>query len=323
MDALPMQEANAFAHTSTHKGAMHACGHDGHTTMLLAAASHLQRSKGFDGTVYCIFQPAEEGGAGAKAMIDDGLFVRFPMEAVYGMHNWPGMPAGTFAVSAGPVMAATNIFEIRIRGKGAHAAMPHLGVDPVVIAAQMIQAFQTIVSRNVKPLDSAVVSVTNVRAGEVINVIPDACVLKGTVRAFSTDVVDLVETRMRALATDLARAFDARCEVTFTRNYPATVNHARESEVAAAVMRDLVGAERVVPQEPTMGGEDFAFMLQEKPGAYCFLGNGEGVHRAPLHGSGPCMLHNPSYDFNDELLDIGAAYWVSLARSCLADALPL
>ena len=317
MDALPMQEFNTFAHASRHAGKMHACGHDGHTAMLLAAARHLSRHRDFDGTVYLIFQPAEEGGGGAREMIRDGLFEQFQMEAVFGMHNWPGGEVGTFAVSAGPVMASSNEFKIVIRGKGGHAAMPHTGIDPVPVACQMVLAFQTIISRNKKPVDAGVISVTMINAGEATNVVPDSCELQGTVRTFSIEVLDLIEQRMRSVAEHTCAAFGAQCEFEFSRNYPPTVNSAAEADFARQVMADIVGAERVMPQEPTMGAEDFAYMLQAKPGAYCFIANGEGDHREMGHGGGPCMLHNPSYDFNDALIPLGGTYWVQLATHWL------
>ena len=318
MDALPMQEFNTFDHASKHAGKMHACGHDGHTAMLLAAAQHLARHRNFDGTVYLIFQPAEEGGGGAREMIKDGLFEKFPMEAVFGMHNWPGTPAGTFAVSPGPVMASSNEFKITIRGKGGHAALPHTGIDPVPIACQMVQAFQTIVTRNKKPIDAAVISVTMIHAGEATNVIPDSCELQGTVRTFTVPVLDLVESRMRQIAEHLCAAHDATCTFEFERNYPPTINADAEANFAREVMVGIVGAENVRRQEPTMGAEDFAYMLQAKPGAYCFIGNGDGAHREIGHGGGPCMLHNPSYDFNDDLIPLGASYWVRLAEAWFA-----
>ncbi len=321
MDALPMQESNHFAHASTHPGKMHACGHDGHTAMLLAAAQHLANNREFDGTVYLIFQPAEEGGGGAREMIKDGLFEKFPMEAVFGMHNWPGAPVGTFAVSAGPVMASSNEFKITIRGKGSHAAMPHLGLDPVPVACQMVQAFQTIISRNKKPVDAGVISVTMIHAGEATNVVPDFCELQGTVRTFSIDVLDLIEKRMKEIAEHTCAAFEARCEFEFVRNYPPTVNSAAETDFARQVMTDLVGAAKVRVQEPTMGAEDFAYMLQARPGAYCFIANGDGAHRANYdgggHDAGPCTLHNPNYDFNDALIPLGGSYWVQLATRWL------
>ena len=318
MDALPMQEFNTFAHTSRHAGKMHACGHDGHTAMLLAAAQHLAQHRDFDGTVHLIFQPAEEGGGGAREMMQDGLFEQFPMQAVFGMHNWPGMAAGSFAVSPGPVMASSNEFKIVITGKGGHAAMPHTGIDPVPIACQMVLAFQTIVSRNKKPIDAGVVSVTMVHTGEATNVVPDHCELQGTVRTFSLEVLDLIERRMRQVAEHTCAAHEATCTFEFVRNYPPTINTAPEAAFARRVMQGLVGEAQVLVQEPTMGAEDFAFMLQALPGAYCFIGNGEGDHRAIGHGGGPCMLHNPSYDFNDDLIPLGATYWVQLARQWLA-----
>lgn len=317
MDALPMQEFNTFAHASKAPGKMHACGHDGHTAMLLAAAQHLASHRDFDGTVYLIFQPAEEGGGGARVMMDDGLFTRFPMEAVFGMHNWPGMPAGTMAVSPGPVMASTSEFKITIRGKGSHAAMPHMGIDPVPIACQVVQGFQAIVSRNKKPLDAGVISVTMIHAGEASNVVPDACELQGTVRTFTTEVLDLIERRMRQVAEHTCAAHEARCEFEFARNYPPTVNSPAEAAFARQVMVDILGEDKVLAQEPTLGGEDFAYMLQAKPGAYCFIANGEGGHRDAGHGAGPCTLHNPSYDFNDALIPLGATYWVRLAQAWL------
>ncbi len=317
MDALPMQEFNTFAHASKAPGKMHACGHDGHTAMLLAAAQHLASQRDFDGTVYLIFQPAEEGGGGARVMMDDGLFTQFPMEAVFGMHNWPGMPAGTMAVSPGPVMASTSEFKITIRGKGCHAAMPHMGIDPVPIACQVVQGFQAIVSRNKKPLDAGVISVTMIHAGEASNVVPDACELQGTVRTFTTEVLDLIERRMRQVAEHTCAAHEARCEFEFARNYPPTVNSPAEAAFARQVMVDILGEDKVLAQEPTLGGEDFAYMLQAKPGAYCFIANGEGGHRDAGHGAGPCTLHNPSYDFNDALIPLGATYWVRLAQAWL------
>ena len=317
MDALPMQEFNTFAHASQAPGKMHACGHDGHTAMLLAAAQYLASHRDFDGTVYLIFQPAEEGGGGARVMMDDGLFTRFPMEAVFGMHNWPGVPAGTMAVSAGPVMASTSEFKITIRGKGSHAAMPHMGIDPVPIACQVVQGFQSIVSRNKKPLDAGVISVTMIHAGEATNVVPDACELQGTVRTFTTELLDLIERRMRQVAEHTCAAHEARCEFEFARNYPPTVNSPAEAAFARQVMVDILGEDKVLAQEPTLGGEDFAYMLQAKPGAYCFIANGDGGHRDAGHGAGPCTLHNPSYDFNDALIPLGATYWVRLAQAWL------
>ncbi len=322
MDALPMQEFNSFSHASKHAGKMHACGHDGHTAMLLAAAQHLSKHRNFDGTVYLIFQPAEEGGGGAREMIRDGLFEKFEMDAVFGMHNWPGYPVGQFAVSPGPVMASSNEFKIRITGKGGHAALPHTGIDPVPVACQMVQAFQTIISRNKKPIDAGVISVTMIHAGEATNVIPDYCEIQGTVRTFTLEVLDLIEQRMQQVAEHTCAAFETLCDFQFKRNYPPTINSAPEAQFARKVMQDIVGADNVVTQEPTMGAEDFAYMLQARPGAYNFIGNGDGGHREAGHGAGPCMLHNPSYDFNDDLIPLGATYWVRLTEAWFAqDAL--
>jgi hippurate hydrolase len=251
-------------------------------------------------------------------MMDDGLFERFPCDAVFGMHNWPGLAVGQFGVAAGPMMASSNEFEIRIDGRGAHAALPHLGVDPVLVAVQLVQALQTIITRVKKPIDAAVLSVTMIQAGEAINVIPDSALLRGTVRTFSDAVTDQIAQQMTQLAQLTAQAHGATARVDFRRNYPPTVNHAAEAEFAACVMDDIVGPANVLrDHEPTMGAEDFAFMLKARPGCYVFIGNGEGAHRAAGHGAGPCTLHNPSYDFNDELIPIGATYWVRLAQAFL------
>jgi amidohydrolase len=318
IDALPITERNSFAHASRHAGKMHACGHDGHTAMLLAAAKHLARHRQFDGTVYLIFQPAEEGGGGAREMIRDGLFEQFPMEAVFGAHNWPGLKAGQFAVRSGPVFASSNEFRITIRGKGAHAAMPHLGIDPVPVACQMVQAFQTIITRNKRPIDTGVISVTMIHAGEATNVVPESCVLEGTVRTFTTEVLDLIERRMKTVAEATAAAFECSCDFEFMRNYPPTINHPAESDFVRQVAADVVGAANVLEFEPTMGAEDFSYFLQHKPGCYFLIGNGDGAHREGGHGLGPCMLHNPSYDFNDDLIPLGATMWVRLAEQWLA-----
>ncbi|PPE68975.1 amidohydrolase [Caldimonas thermodepolymerans] len=318
IDALPITEHNQFAHASRHPGKMHACGHDGHTAMLLAAAKYLAQHRDFDGTVYLVFQPAEEGGGGAREMIRDGLFERFPMEAMFGMHNWPGLKVGQFAIRNGPCFASSNEFCIRIRGKGAHAAMPHLGVDPVPVACQMVQAFQTIISRNKRPIDAGVISVTMIHTGEATNVVPDYCEIQGTVRTFTIEVLDLIEQRMRTIAQHTAAAFECECEFEFARNYPPTINHPAETEFARRVMAEVVGPENVLEFEPTMGAEDFSYFLLEKPGAYFVIGNGDGDHRDSGHGMGPCMLHNPSYDFNDELIPLGATLWVRLAERWLA-----
>ena len=317
MDALPMQEFNTFPHASQHPGKMHACGHDGHTAMLLAAAQHLAQHRNFDGTVYLIFQPAEEGGGGAREMIKEGLFEQFPMDAVFGMHNWPGGQVGQFAASAGPVMASSNDFCITIKGKGGHAAMPHNALDPVPVACQMVLAFQTIISRNTRPIDAGVVSVTMVHAGEANNVIPDSVALRGTVRTFTVEVLDRIEQRMRQIAEHTCAAFEATCEFEFVRYYPPPINSAKEAELARRIMARIVGEAQVRVQEPTMGAEDFSFMLQAKPGCYSFIFNGDGAHREMGHGGGPCLLHNPSYDFNDDLIPLGATYWVRLAEEWL------
>lgn len=319
MDALPMQEINTFAHASKTPGKMHGCGHDGHTAMLLAAARYLAQTRDFEGRVIVIFQPAEEGGAGAKAMVDEGLFEQFPVEAVFGMHNWPGVPVGRFGLNPGALMASSSDFKITLHGKGAHGGMPHLGIDTVMTAVQMAQAFQTIVTRNVNPLAPAVLSVTQIHSGSADNVVPETAVLRGTVRTLSTAALDLIETRMNELATHTAHGMGCTVDFEFHRNYPATVNHPAESAFCAEVLRDIVGAENVIDAiDPSMGAEDFAFMLEARPGCYIWVGAGDGDHRDDGHGMGPCMLHNGSYDFNDALLPVGATYWVELARKWLA-----
>ncbi len=317
IDALPMQEGNTFAHASQHPGKMHACGHDGHTAMLMGAAKYLAKHRNYDGTVYLIFQPAEEGGGGAREMIKDGLFTQFPMEAVFGAHNWPGMQVGQFSLKSGPCYASSNEFKITIKGKGAHGAMPHLGVDPVPVAAAMVQGFQTIISRNKRPIDTGVISVTMIHTGEATNVIPESCEMQGTVRTFTTEVLDLIEARMQGMAQATAAAYGCECDFEFKRNYPPTINHEAETEFARQVLGEVVGPDNVQEFEPTMGAEDFSYYLLEKPGCYFMIGNGDGEHRIGGHGMGPCMLHNPSYDFNDDLIPLGATAWVRIAERWL------
>ncbi|MFM7972471.1 MAG: M20 aminoacylase family protein [Betaproteobacteria bacterium] len=318
MDALPMTEHNRFPHASVHPGKMHACGHDGHTAMLLAAAKHLSQHRNFDGTVHFVFQPAEEGGGGAREMIKDGLFEKFPVQAMFGMHNWPGMRAGQFAACDGPMMASSNEFHIKIIGKGSHAALPHNGIDPVPVACQMVQAFQTIITRNKRPIDAAVISVTMIHAGEATNVVPDHAVVQGTVRTFTIEMLDMIERRMQEISQHTAAAFGATVEFQFKRNYPPTINHKAEVAVLREVMKDVVGEENTLVFEPTMGAEDFSYFLQEVPGAYFVIGNGDGNHRTAGHGLGPCTLHNPNYDFNDELIGPGGSLWVRLVERWLA-----
>jgi amidohydrolase len=318
IDALPMTEHNHFAHASQHAGKMHACGHDGHTAMLLAAAKHFSKQRDFDGTVYLVFQPAEEGGGGAREMIKDGLFDKFPMEAIFGAHNWPGMKVGQFGVTSGPCFASSNEFKITVRGKGSHAALPHNGIDPVPIACQMVQGFQTIITRNKRPIDAGVISVTMIHAGEATNVVPDSCVLEGTVRTFTLEVLDMIERRMKEVAEHTCAAFGASCEFVFERNYPPTINHDAETAFFRKIATDVAGNANVLEFEPTMGSEDFSYFLQAKPGCYFLIGNGDGAHRSLGHGEGPCMLHNPSYDFNDDLIPLGATMWVRLAQAWLA-----
>ncbi len=310
MDALPLCELNEFPHHSRHQGKMHACGHDGHTAMLLGAARYLTEKPDFDGIAVFIFQPAEESEGGAAVMIEDGLFERFPVEAVFGLHNWPGIPVGEMMVMPGPVMAGTCAFEIVVRGHGCHAAMPHQGVDSIVAGAQLVQALQTVVARTLHPCESAVVSVTQFHAGEAWNIIPEEVVLRGTIRTFKPEVQEAVERAIERLCSGIAAANGAQINVVFDHRYPPTVNSAAEAKFCQQVAAEVFGPEKVLTDIlPSMGAEDFAYMLNEKPGCYVWLGNGPGT--------GGCTLHNPHYDFNDELLTLGASYWVNLVRRYL------
>ncbi|MET0371938.1 MAG: M20 aminoacylase family protein [Sphingobium sp.] len=310
MDALPVTEANHFDHVSQAPGRMHACGHDGHTVMLLGAARYLAETMNFRGTVHFIFQPAEEGEGGGRKMIEEGLFDRFPVERVFGMHNWPGMPVGQFGVRPGPMMASSDSWEIVVRGKGGHAAMPDQCTDPVVAAAQIVLALQTIVSRNLHPVDAGVVSVTQVHGGDAFNVIPSAIVLRGTARAFRPETRDLIERRIGEIARGIAQAGGCTADYLYDRRYPATVNAEAEAALAADIAALIVGEANVDRDPvPTMGGEDFAFMLEEKPGAYLFIGNGPS--------DGGRVLHSPHYDFDDALLPLGASYWAKLVETLL------
>ena len=311
LDALHIHEKSGVAHASRHEGRMHACGHDGHTTMLLGAAQALAARRRIDGTAVFIFQPAEENEGGGRVMVEEGLFDRFPVRAVYGLHNWPARPAGTFATRAGPLMGAFDIFEIIATGKGAHAAMAYQGKDPMMFASHVIAALQTIVSRNLHPLAAGVVTVTQVHAGDTWNVIPAEVVLRGTVRTFDPAVQDLIERRMRVIVDGIAATFEMTAKLRYERRYPATVNSAGETAIAAAAAEAVVGRANVdTDPTPEMGSEDFAFMLQAKPGCYVWMGSRAGEDTP--------SLHNPRYDFNDDTLAIGASYWVTLAERELA-----
>jgi amidohydrolase len=310
MDALPIHEKNGFAHASQHAGRMHACGHDGHTAMLLGAAKYLAETRNFAGTLHFIFQPAEENEGGARLMVEEGVLERYPVDAVYGMHNWPGLPAGQFAIRPGPMMAAFDVFEITITGRGAHAAMPHLGIDPVVAAAQVVTGLQTIASRNIHPLQGAVVSVTQIHGGDTWNVIPDSVVLRGTTRSFDPAIHDMIEPAIRRIAEGACASLGANMTLRYERRYPPTVNTPAETERAAATAATLVGGDNVRRDLlPSMGAEDFACFLEKIPGAYIWIGNGAGADQA--------MLHSPHYDFNDEILALGASYWARLAETVL------
>ncbi len=311
MDALPINEANGFAHRSQHAGRMHACGHDGHTTMLLGAAKYLAATRNFDGTVHFIFQPAEEGLGGAKAMIDDGLFKRFPCDAIFGMHNRPKLAVGKFAVRSGPMMAGGAFFDIDITGVGAHGARPESSVDPVMVAVQIASALQMIVSRNVRPLDTAVLSITQIHAGDAYNVIPQTARMSGTARAFSNGVMSLIESNLRRTVKGVTEALGATAKVDYRANFAPTINDPDEAEFAASICNELVGHGNVVRDPPlTMASEDFSFMLNEVPGCFINIGNGDV--------EGACEVHNPSYDFNDAALPHGASFFARLVERRLA-----
>ena len=309
-DALPMPEKNNFEHKSNYDGMMHACGHDGHTSMLLGALKYLNENREFDGNVYFIFQPGEEGFAGGKKMIDDGMFNDFKIDEVYALHNWPELPLGTFGVNPGPMMAAVDEFDIIINGKGGHAAIPQLVVDPIIIASQVVIGIQTIISRSTDPIDKALISITKIHGGTAYNVIDDQVTLSGTIRTFKPETRKFIENKIKEISMGIAKANGANSTVQFdlTNKYPPTINSKKETEFAANVAKQLVGDENVnLNIDPSMGGEDFSYLLEKKPGSYLYIGQGDNNHRA--------HLHTTNYDFNDDLLPIGVNFWVDLVKA--------